>query len=113
MLSGPDVVVPTVRPHESENLIRIPPGKQRDVVGLAPDSEVLLQPEEIKSLVDEPLLRAGDESFRARLRHAHRESLRATLAAERVGAEERRGGRSLKNRAGSPWCANGTRSTPR
>src|SRR2546422_4045056 len=42
---GADVVIPPIRPHESENLVPVVAREQRDAVGTARDPEVLLRAE--------------------------------------------------------------------
>src|SRR3989440_3195752 len=86
-----DVVVPAVRPHESENLVAVAPREQRDAVGVPRDPEVLLRAKQIESPFEEARLRRGHESLRARRWDAHREALGVDGVADRIDADKWRG----------------------
>src|SRR5713226_7686410 len=87
---GTDAVIPTVRPHESENLVPIAAREQRDAVGAARDAEMLLGAKQVESLLEEARLRRSDESLRPRRRDAHLEALGTERVAQRVCAHQRR-----------------------
>src|SRR6266853_98290 len=133
-----DAVVPAVRSHESENLVPVAAREQRDAVGVARDPEVLLRAEQIESLLEEARLRRSHESLRARRRMRRRRSTLnggsacqvITHALVNVGrytparwsrrhapastcSVSSRTIAAPRNRAGSVWCSNGTRSLPR
>src|SRR5216683_605431 len=84
-----DAVVPTVRSHESENLVPIAAREQRDAVAAARDAKVLLGAKQVESLLEEARLRLSDESLRPRRRDAHLEALGTERVAHRVCAHQR------------------------
>src|SRR5204863_57769 len=86
-----DLVVPAVRPHESENLIAVAPREQRDAVGMPRDPEVLLRAKQIESPFEEARLRGSHESLRARPWDVHREALGRDGVADRIDADKWRG----------------------
>ena len=103
---GADVVVPAVRPHESENLVAVGAREQRHAVAMPSDPEVLgmLNGGSACQVIAHAVVNLG-RNTPARSSRRHLPASTCSVSSRTIA--------SPRNRAGSSWCANGTRSTPR